>query len=71
VLPLVVAAYLVSSGASGLLKVAVDRARPIDHPLVERPTDVLAGAALGLLVATALRRLPEALRRSRQGPQSG
>jgi undecaprenyl-diphosphatase len=122
VLPLVGAAYLASSAASGLLKVAVDRARPIDHPLIERPTsssfpsghattsfacaatlapfvskweavclymlaaaisysrvhvgvhyplDVLAGAALGLVVARALRRLLEALRRSRPGPQSG
>src|SRR5262249_43591336 len=121
-LPLVAAAYLVSWGASTLLKAAFDRARPIDHPLVDRetspsfpsghaatsfacaatlapfvsrrsgvclyvlaaaisysrvyvgvhyPLDVLAGAALGLGVATALRRLREALRRSRPGPQSG
>jgi undecaprenyl-diphosphatase len=122
VLPLVAAAYLVSWGVSSLLKDAVDRARPVDHPLIERPTsssfpsghattsfacaatlapfvskgeaiclyvlaaaisysrvydgvhyplDVLAGAALGLALARALRRLPEALRRSRPGPRPG
>ena len=35
---------------------------------VHYPLDVLAGAAIGLGVATALRRLPEALRRSRRSP---
>jgi membrane-associated phospholipid phosphatase len=38
---------------------------------VHYPIDVLAGAALGLLVATALRRLQAALQRSRQSPTAG
>jgi undecaprenyl-diphosphatase len=117
VFPLVVIAYFTSAAASDVLKLAIDRARPVDHPLVPEPTtssfpsghsatsfacaatlapfvpgharpvlyllaaaiaysrvyvgvhyplDVLGGAALGLLVAIALRRLPAALRRSRR-----
>jgi undecaprenyl-diphosphatase len=120
--PLVLIAYFASAAASSALKLAVDRARPVDHPLVREPTthsfpsahaatsfacaatlapfaprhaqpvlyvlavaiaysrvyigvhyplDVLGGAALGLLVATALRRLPAALRRSRRVQRSG
>jgi undecaprenyl-diphosphatase len=38
---------------------------------VHYPLDVLAGAALGLLVATALRQLRAALRRSRRSPTEG
>jgi undecaprenyl-diphosphatase len=38
---------------------------------VHYPLDVLAGAALGLGVATALRRLPAALRRSRPARPAG
>ena len=38
---------------------------------VHYPLDVVAGAALGLLVATALRLLPAALRRSRRAPRAG
>jgi undecaprenyl-diphosphatase len=38
---------------------------------VHYPTDVLGGAALGLLVATSLRLLPRALRRSRPAPRAG
>jgi undecaprenyl-diphosphatase len=121
-LPLVALAYVVGWAASDVLKVVVDRARPVDHPLVRMPTsasfpsghattsfacaatlapflsrggailvyvlaaaiaysrvyvgvhyplDVVAGAALGLLVARALRPLPAALRRSRPGPRAG
>jgi undecaprenyl-diphosphatase len=119
--PLVLIAYFASAAASDALKVAVDRARPVDDPLVREPTshsfpsghaatsfacaatlapfapryarpvlyllaaaiaysrvyvgvhyplDVLGGAALGLLVATALRRLPAGLRRSRRVQRS-
>jgi undecaprenyl-diphosphatase len=122
VLPLVVIAYFMSAAVADVIKLAVDRARPIDHPLVGQPTthsfpsghaatsfacaatlapfaprhakpvlyvlaaaiaysrvyvgvhyplDVLAGAALGLLIATALRRLPAALRRSRRVQRAG
>ena len=38
---------------------------------VHYPLDVLGGAALGLLVATALRLLPAVLRRSRPAQQAG
>jgi len=38
---------------------------------VHYPLDVVGGAVLGLLVATALRLLAEALRRSEQGQQAG
>jgi undecaprenyl-diphosphatase len=38
---------------------------------VHYPLDVLAGAAIGLGVATALRLLLEALRRSRQSRRTG
>jgi undecaprenyl-diphosphatase len=38
---------------------------------VHYPLDVVGGAVLGLLVATALRLLAGALRRSEQGPQAG
>jgi len=38
---------------------------------VHYPLDVLGGAALGLLVATALRLLRGALQRSRRAPQAG
>jgi undecaprenyl-diphosphatase len=38
---------------------------------VHYPLDVVAGAVLGLLVATALRLLAEALRRSEQGQRAG
>jgi undecaprenyl-diphosphatase len=38
---------------------------------VHYPLDVLGGAVLGLLVATALRLLVEALRRSEQGQRAG
>ncbi len=38
---------------------------------VHYPLDVVGGAALGLLLATALRLLAEALRRSEQGQQAG
>jgi undecaprenyl-diphosphatase len=120
--PLVVIAYFTSAAASDVIKFAVDRARPVDDPLVREPTtssfpsghattsfacaatlapfvgrrgavvlyvlaagiaysrvyvgvhyplDVLAGAALGLLVATALRRLPAVLRRSRPARPAG
>ena len=122
IFPLVVIAYFASSGLVDVLKLAIDRQRPVDHPLVPEPTsssfpsghaatsfacaatlapfvsrtgaivlyvlaaaiafsrvyvgvhypiDVLAGAALGLLVATALRPLPAALRRSRRSPTGG
>jgi undecaprenyl-diphosphatase len=117
VFPLVVIAYFGSGAVSDVIKLSVDRARPVDHPLVPEPTshsfpsghattsfacastlapfvgrrrgtvlyvlaaaiaysrvyvgvhyplDVLAGALLGLAVATALRRLPAVLRRSRR-----
>jgi undecaprenyl-diphosphatase len=122
VFPLAVIAYFTSAAATDVIKLAVDRKRPVDHPLVAEPTshsfpsghaatsfacaatlasfahtrakpvlymlvaaiaysrvyvgvhyplDVLGGAALGLLVATALRRLPAALRRSRRVQRSG
>jgi undecaprenyl-diphosphatase len=122
IFPLVVIAYFTSSAVVDVLKVLVDRHRPLDHPLVPEPTtasfpsghsatsfacaatlaplvsrsgrivlyvlaaaiaysrvyvgvhfpiDVIAGAALGLLVATALRRLPAALRRSLRSRQAG
>ena len=115
VFPLVVIAYYGSAALSDAIKLAVDRPRPVDHPLVSEPStssfpsghaatsfacaatlasfvprsgavvlyvtaaavaysrvyvgvhyplDVLAGAAVGLLLATALRRLPAVLRRS-------
>ena len=38
---------------------------------VHYPLDVLGGAALGVVVATALRMLEAALRRSRRGPRAG
>ena len=117
VFPLVVAAYFLSAAVTDVLKLAIDRHRPVDHPLVtplathsfpsghaatsfacaatlatfvsrrgqivlyvlaagiaysrvyvgvHYPLDVLAGAAIGLGVATALRRLPAALQRSRR-----
>ena len=120
IFPLVVGAYFLSAAITDVLKLLIDRHRPVDHPLVTTPTthsfpsghaatsfacaatlatfvsrrgqivlyvlaagiaysrvyvgvhyplDVLAGAAIGLGVATALRRLPEALRRSRRSPQ--
>jgi undecaprenyl-diphosphatase len=122
VFPLVVIAYFASAAATDVIKLAVDRKRPVNDPLVAEPTshsfpsghaatsfacaatlapfaprhvqpvlyvlaaaiaysrvyvgvhyplDVLGGAALGLLVAIALRRLPAALRRSRRMPRSG
>ena len=122
VFPLVVIAYFTSAAIVDVLKLATDRPRPVDHPLVPEPTtssfpsghaatsfacaatlawfgpreaapflfavaaaiaysrvyvgvhyplDVLAGAAIGLLVATALRRLPAALQRSRPSPPQG
>ncbi len=122
VFPLMFFAYFTSAGVTDVIKLTVDRARPVDHPLVGEPTthsfpsghaatsfacaatlapfaprqakpvlyvlaaaiaysrvyvgvhyplDVLGGAALGLLVATALRRLPTALRRSRRVQRSG
>jgi undecaprenyl-diphosphatase len=121
VFPLVVSAYFLSAAITDMLKLSVDRHRPVDHPLVALPTshsfpsghaatsfacagslapfvsrrgqivlyllaaaiaysrvyvgvhyplDVLAGAAIGLAVATALRRLPEVLRRSRRSPRT-
>ena len=120
--PLVVIAYFTTAAVSDLIKLAVSRDRPVDHPLVPEPTshsfpsghaatsfacaatlapfvgrrgalvlyvlaaaiaysrvyvgvhyplDVIAGAALGLVVATALRRLPGALRRSRPARPAG
>jgi undecaprenyl-diphosphatase len=119
---LVVIAYFATAAIVDVLKLLVDRPRPLDHPLVPEPTsasfpsghaatsfacaatlsfmlpryaapvlyalaagiaysrvyvgvhypiDVIAGAALGLAVATALRRLPAALRRSRRARQPG
>jgi undecaprenyl-diphosphatase len=115
--PLVVIAYFGSAAVSDAIKLGVERARPVDHPLIREPTthsfpsghattsfacaatlapfvarrsalvlyvlaagiaysrvyvgvhyplDVLGGAVLGLLFATALRRLPGVLRRSRR-----
>jgi undecaprenyl-diphosphatase len=120
--PLVLIAYFASAAASDAIKLAVTRARPLDHPLVHGPTthsfpsghattsfacastlapfvprfgvvvlyvlaagiaysrvyvgvhyplDVIGGAALGLLVAIALRRLPAVLRRSRPARRAG
>jgi len=120
--PLVVIALFTSTAASDVIKLAVDRARPVDDPLVREPTsssfpsghattsfacaatlapfvgrraavvlymlaaaiaysrvyvgvhyplDVLGGAVLGLSVATALRRLPAVLRRSRPARPAG
>jgi len=122
VFPLVVTAYFGSAAVSDVIKLSVDRSRPVDHPLVSEPTthsfpsghattsfacaatlapfvsrhavpvlyvlaaaiaysrvyvgvhyplDVLGGAALGLLFATALRRLPAVLRRSRPAQRAG
>jgi undecaprenyl-diphosphatase len=122
VFPLVVIAYFTSAAASDGIKLAVDRTRPHDDPLVREPTshsfpsghattsfacaatlapfvdrravpvlyvlaaaiaysrvyvgvhyplDVLGGAALGLLVAKALRLLPTVLRRSRPAQPAG
>jgi undecaprenyl-diphosphatase len=122
VFPLVVIAYFTSSAVTDVIKLVVDRSRPIDHPLVSQPAthsfpsghaatsfacaatlapfaprhakpvlyvlaaaiaysrvyvgvhyplDVLGGAAIGLLVATALQRLPAALRRSRRVQRAG
>ncbi len=121
VLTMVVIAYYSTAAITDLIKLLVDRQRPIDHPLVPEPTtssfpsghaatsfacaatlatyvsrraaivlyvlaaliaysrvyvgvhyglDVLAGAALGLLVARALRPLPGALQRSRRAPRA-
>jgi undecaprenyl-diphosphatase len=122
VFPLVLIAYFTSAAVTDLIKLAVDRGRPVDHPLVREPTtysfpsghaatsfacaatlapfaprhakpvlyalaaaiaysrvyvgvhyplDVLGGAALGLLLAKALRRLPAVLRRSRRVQRAG
>jgi undecaprenyl-diphosphatase len=122
IFPLVVIAYFASATLVDLLKLAIDRQRPVDHALVPEPSsssfpsghaatsfacaatlapfvsrtgaivlyllaagiaysrvyvgvhypvDVVAGAALGLLVATALRRLRAALQRSRRSPTAG
>ena len=122
IFPLVVAAYFAASVVVDVLKVSIDRQRPVGHTLVTEPTsssfpsghaatsfacaatlapfvsrtgavvlyvlaagiaysrvyvgvhyplDVLAGAAIGLLVATALRRLRAALQRSRRSPTEG
>jgi undecaprenyl-diphosphatase len=122
VFPLMVTAYFASAAASDTIKLAVDRARPHDDPLVRVPTshsfpsghattsfacaatlapfvdrravpvlyllaaaiaysrvyvgvhyplDVLGGAALGLVVARALRLLPAVLRRSRRARPAG
>jgi len=122
IFPLVVAAYFLAAAITDVLKLVIDRHRPVDHPLVPAlathsfpsghaatsfacaatlatfvsrrgqivlyvlaagiaysrvyvgvhyPLDVLAGAAIGLGVATALRRLPGALRRSRRSPRPG
>ena len=38
VFPLVLIAYFATAAASNGIKLAVDRARPIDHPLVPEPT---------------------------------
>jgi undecaprenyl-diphosphatase len=120
IFPLVVSAYFLSAAIVDVVKLAVDRHRPIADPLVRSlttpsfpsghaatsfacaatlaqfvsrrgqivlfvlaagiaysrvyvgvhyPLDVIAGAAIGLGVATALRLLLEALRRSRQSRQ--
>jgi undecaprenyl-diphosphatase len=122
IFPLVVAAYFLSAAITDVLKLAIDRHRPVDHPLVPAlathsfpsghaatsfacaatlatfvsrrgrivlyvlaagiaysrvyvgvhyPLDVLAGAAIGFGVATALRRLPAALQGSRRSPRAG
>jgi undecaprenyl-diphosphatase len=122
VFPLMVIAYFTSAAASDVIKLTVDRARPVDDPLVPHPTthsfpsghattsfacaatlapfvgrrgavvlyvlaaaiaysrvyvgvhyplDVLGGAALGLIVATALRLLPAVLRRSPPAQRAG
>jgi len=122
IFPLVVSAYFLSAAVCDVLKLSIDRHRPVDHPLVPLPAshsfpsghsatsfacaatlarfvsrrgqvvlyvlaagiaysrvyvgvhyplDVLAGAAIGLGVATALRLLLEALQRSRQSPPAG
>ena len=122
IFPLVVAAYFLAAAITDVLKLVIDRHRPVDHPLVPAlathsfpsghaatsfacaatlatfvsrrgqivlyvlaaaiaysrvyvgvhyPLDVLAGAAIGLGVATALRRLQAALRRSRRSPRAG
>jgi undecaprenyl-diphosphatase len=122
VFPMVVIAYFATGAVSNVIKLAVDRPRPVDHALVPLPTtgsfpsghaatsfacaatlaryvsrrgavvlyilaaaiaysrvyvgvhyplDVLGGAALGLAVATALRLLPGALRRSPRAPRAG
>ena len=121
VFPLVVIAYFATAALSDGIKLAVDRPRPVDDPLVPVPTsgsfpsghaatsfacaatlaiflprraavlyvlaaliaysrvyvgvhyplDVIAGAALGLLVATSLRLLPAVLRRSRPAQRPG
>jgi undecaprenyl-diphosphatase len=122
VFPLMVIAYFTSAAVSDVIKLAVERHRPVDDPLVTAPTthsfpsghaatsfacaatlapfvgrraavvlyvlaaaiaysrvyvgvhyplDVLGGAVLGLSVATALRRLPAVLRRSRPARPAG
>jgi len=122
IFPLVVAAYFASAALSDVIKLSVERARPVDDPLVQAPTthsfpsghamtgfacaatlaqfvdrrgavvlyvlaagiaysrvyvgvhyplDVLGGAALGLIVATALRLLPTILRRSPRARRAG
>jgi undecaprenyl-diphosphatase len=122
VFPLMVIAYFTSAALSDVIKISVDRARPVDDPLVTLPTthsfpsghaatsfacaatlapfvgrrgavvlyllaagiaysrvyigvhyplDVLGGAALGLIVARALRLLPAALRRSPPAQRAG
>jgi undecaprenyl-diphosphatase len=119
---LVVVAWLVAEGATDVLKAAIGRARPVDHPLVHRlhshsfpsghaatsfacaatlarfttrgqavalyvlaaaiaysrvyvgvhwPLDVVAGAVLGLLIATALRMLRAGRLRSRRARRAG
>jgi undecaprenyl-diphosphatase len=121
VLPMVVIAYFSTAAITDVIKLVVDRRRPIDHPLVPELTtpsfpsghaatsfacaatlaayvskrsavvlyvlaagiaysrvyvgvhyglDVVAGAALGLIVARALRPLPAVLQRSRRAPRA-